>query len=706
MGTAVTKLPAGWSVEMQGLSSTVSFEHTDGMRLLWCDGVWQSGTARVMATAPGVPSVATMADARRIGTEFIVKCFADDQADAEPTKVARRKAECGHLAPLTKAGKARVNCDKCLATALCGHKSTPAGHQRRTLCDPCRTHALCGHSVAPLADATKRRDECDVCRDGVPAGTMVRLTDGQVGQVIDRSATPGGWWVTTGNAIVEMNTVAITAQRLGDATADLATLFDDDLADIATMPAPRAEDAVTDIPAPVAEDHPAARAAYRAMVEADERVAEPVNVATLAVTSFVGAGSDPRRFAERAEPVAEDYTDDRNRAIYADGTDVYVYAGEQSYRGVTIGVARTSYDAMVQVVRAENGGIDATHNAVRLPDARQAWHVVRDGHIVAGGGGIADPSRERAEELAVQYGGTVIRGLPDEQADQVTPVAVGAHMVLTVARSGVPAGTVCTVTALVPGSQWPTVQYHGTMITEAIPLDQLAPFVAACSRCGTTDGRLHTDAAGITRCHYGAGCATVVPVTDAATAAVKRVDLDRLSRDERTRLLRQAHETLTRFAPGDRATLRDERGRERAVTITRGRLSDGAYGSWESYQVGASLGVGRYTWDVTCWAVASGTLTLTPATLEPTKSAPEPAAAPDAVAVGGYASWQVRDEVHTVKVCSLGDRYSAHASLMATDGFTEFYPRGLPAGARPATAEEIEAFERIRAGRLTPVAYE
>lgn len=69
------KTPAGWSVELQGLSESVVF--TNGSRtLIWCDGQWlrqvrtQDGRTLV-APAPGVRAATSMKDARRAGCEFL-----------------------------------------------------------------------------------------------------------------------------------------------------------------------------------------------------------------------------------------------------------------------------------------------------------------------------------------------------------------------------------------------------------------------------------------------------------------------------------------------------------------------------------------------------------------------------------------------------------------------------------------------------------
>jgi len=74
--------------------------------------------------------------------------------------------------------------------------------------------------------------------------------------------------------------------------------------------------------------------------------------------------------------------------------------------------------------------------------------------------------------------------------------------------------------------------------------------------------------------------------------------------------LRAAHRLLEPLArPGTRVIV-GSMGREHEATVTGSRLSDGQYGSWESLTVHASLGAGRYTFDLTPHNVASGTCTV------------------------------------------------------------------------------------------------
>ena len=296
---------------------------------------------------------------------------------------------------------------------------------------------------------------------------------------------------------------------------------------------------------------------------------------------------------------------------------------------------------------------------------------------------------------------TAVAQGPDDAPAAMT---TGSRMVLTVARSGVPAGTVCTVTAIVPGSQWPTVQYHGTMITEAVPLDQLAPFVAVAEHPAVTHVRtMLADLAAIRGELAEIDAAEHPDVTDRFGRVWTWWKGELYHHDD---TLADTRDRIAAYGLPP-ATLADNHNYAGLCTICRQNWTPA-----QSAKVDA-LHAAMLTYETARGddraAARQAYLDATTAdynAIEPSESAPESAATPDTVTVGGYASWQVRGEVHTVKVCSLGDRYSAHASLMATDGYTEMLPRGLPAGARPATAEEIETFERLRAGRLEPVAYE
>jgi hypothetical protein len=70
--------------------------------------------------------------------------------------------------------------------------------------------------------------------------------------------------------------------------------------------------------------------------------------------------------------------------------------------------------------------------------------------------------------------------------------------------------------------------------------------------------------------------------------------------------IKAAHAYLSQFRAGDQALVTDEMGRVYAATVRPGRLSEGNYGSWESYTVPMSLGPGRYTFDVTSHKLAMG----------------------------------------------------------------------------------------------------
>lgn len=65
---------------------------------------------------------------------------------------------------------------------------------------------------------------------------------------------------------------------------------------------------------------------------------------------------------------------------------------------------------------------------------------------------------------------------------------------------------------------------------------------------------------------------------------------------------------------------------------------------------------------------------------------------------GDYITWRTWCGRTTAKVVS-------DHGLMCGDGFTDFMEQ-LPSGAEFATTEEIEKFERIRAGRVAPANYD
>ncbi len=76
----MTKLPAGWRVENLGLIGAVEFSRTVGTThnaLIWCDGQWLITVGSVSHRAPGVPRALTMSEARKVGTAYIERCFAD-----------------------------------------------------------------------------------------------------------------------------------------------------------------------------------------------------------------------------------------------------------------------------------------------------------------------------------------------------------------------------------------------------------------------------------------------------------------------------------------------------------------------------------------------------------------------------------------------------------------------------------------------------
>jgi len=79
--------------------------------------------------------------------------------------------------------------------------------------------------------------------------------------------------------------------------------------------------------------------------------------------------------------------------------------------------------------------------------------------------------------------------------------------------------------------------------------------------------------------------------------------------DERhLRERREASSYLCGFAERDLVVVTDEQGREHPGVVLRPHRSDGEYGSPESHTVPVSLGVGRYTFDVTAHRLAVGEL--------------------------------------------------------------------------------------------------
>ena len=71
---------------------------------------------------------------------------------------------------------------------------------------------------------------------------------------------------------------------------------------------------------------------------------------------------------------------------------------------------------------------------------------------------------------------------------------------------------------------------------------------------------------------------------------------------------RDALSHLRAFGERDLVVVTDEHGREHPGVVLRPRRSDGEFGSPESWTVPVSLGVGRYTFDVTAHRLAMGEL--------------------------------------------------------------------------------------------------
>lgn len=73
---SILKLPPGWRVELLGLIRAVEFSHPSPertMKLLWVDGEWSIVHGSKAMPASGVPKAKTMAEARKVGTEFLVR---------------------------------------------------------------------------------------------------------------------------------------------------------------------------------------------------------------------------------------------------------------------------------------------------------------------------------------------------------------------------------------------------------------------------------------------------------------------------------------------------------------------------------------------------------------------------------------------------------------------------------------------------------
>ncbi len=76
---------------------------------------------------------------------------------------------------------------------------------------------------------------------------------------------------------------------------------------------------------------------------------------------------------------------------------------------------------------------------------------------------------------------------------------------------------------------------------------------------------------------------------------------------------REALSHLHTFAERDLVVVTDERGRQQGGVVGRPHRSYGEFGSPESHTVPVSLGVGRYTFDVTAHRLAMGELGIRPA---------------------------------------------------------------------------------------------
>lgn len=71
----VPTLPSIWTVELIGLVSTVKFSGPNGLTLQWSDGDWYFGSGQLMRTTHAIEHCTTMAQARKVGSEFINRSF-------------------------------------------------------------------------------------------------------------------------------------------------------------------------------------------------------------------------------------------------------------------------------------------------------------------------------------------------------------------------------------------------------------------------------------------------------------------------------------------------------------------------------------------------------------------------------------------------------------------------------------------------------
>lgn len=70
----IPKLPSGWTVELLGLIEAVEFSHPGRtFKLLWCDEQWSVVHGSKAMPASGVPKAKTMDEARKRGTEWIIR---------------------------------------------------------------------------------------------------------------------------------------------------------------------------------------------------------------------------------------------------------------------------------------------------------------------------------------------------------------------------------------------------------------------------------------------------------------------------------------------------------------------------------------------------------------------------------------------------------------------------------------------------------
>ena len=94
---------------------------------------------------------------------------------------------------------------------------------------------------------------------------------------------------------------------------------------------------------------------------------------------------------------------------FTEGQEVFVYGPDSSPGRVLKGNHEDGWGGEVVTVQTPQGPKTVNRViVVDLDEARQAWHVIQGGEIIAGGPGI---SEQRAREMAQQRGGEAVKGL-------------------------------------------------------------------------------------------------------------------------------------------------------------------------------------------------------------------------------------------------------------------------------------------------------